>query len=353
MKQTSRPSHLRPVPASTAPAAQPEIPVRFNATGGLAVPERRPYNSFRWVGHGSLRIEEAGLVVTAQRLTLLGHRTVRRFIPAGEIRDVYREGNAIQVHLRGARDPYFRLWAEDAAAATQIVARLPTKRTIELETPLHEPVTAAAWHLSPAWVAGSLVVAAAVLGGYLLDRARVAPTPTRASPTAQATAPTPVPAQRAVSPSLPATHAPDSALTQAELHKYLRRMGNLSAEFGMAFDTLRMGGLSQEAFIEGIDRWLLPQWDTLATELGRDQSNPQALSREPSQAVADAEIAAVISYWQLALKSYRDDLRAGRTVVKAFDYMRLADAHREHAEALLERLERQDMASRSAAAPLR
>jgi site-specific recombinase XerD len=66
-----------------------------------------------------------------------------------------------------------------------------------------------------------------------------------------------------------------------------------------------------------------------------------------------AEIAAIINNWQLALKSYRDDLRVHRTVVRAFDYMRLAQAHREHAEALLERLERQDMASRSAVAPVR
>jgi hypothetical protein len=352
MKQTSRPSHLRPVPASVTPsAAQREIPVRFTATAGLAAPERRPYNSFRWVGQGSVRIEEAGLAVTAQRRSLIGHRPVRRFIPAGEIRDVYREGNAIQVHLRGTRDAYFRLWAEDAAAATEIVARLPTKRTIELETPLHEPAAAATWQLSRAWLAGSLVAAAAVLGGYLLNRAGMAPLPARPSATAQA--PTPVQAQTAADASLPATRAPDSALTQAELRKYLRRMVTLSGEFGMAFDSLRMGGLSQEAFIEGIDRWLLPQWDTLATQLGRDQSNPQALSREPAQAVADAEIAAVISYWQLALKSYRDDLRAGRTVVKAFDYMRLADAQREQAEALLERLERQELAARSTAAPVR
>src|SRR5579862_3632824 len=135
MRPHSPSPHLRPVPERKAdPASEREIPVRFSSTTGLAVPVRRPFNSFRWVGPGTLRIADAGLVVSARRLGFLGLRPARRFIPRDEIRDVYREGSAIQIHLRGAGEPFFRFWAEHPSAAAEIVAQLPTEHTIEFET---------------------------------------------------------------------------------------------------------------------------------------------------------------------------------------------------------------------------
>src|SRR6266853_953253 len=124
--------HLRAGPAVTPHVtAQREIAVRFTSTSGLIAPVRKPLNSFRWVGPATLRFSEQGILVSARRATLLGLRQTQRFIPPAEIRDVYREANAVQVHLRGPRNPYFRLWAEDSASAAQIVALLPTRHTIE------------------------------------------------------------------------------------------------------------------------------------------------------------------------------------------------------------------------------
>ena len=87
MRPHSASPHLRPVPERAPTAREREIPVRFTTATGLAVPVRRPFNSFRWVGPGTLRILDAGLVVSARRLSFLGLRPASRFIPRDEIRD--------------------------------------------------------------------------------------------------------------------------------------------------------------------------------------------------------------------------------------------------------------------------
>src|ERR1700730_8940861 len=72
------------------------------------------------------------------------HVTERRFVPAAEIWDVYREGNSVRVYLRGdaqQRD-YFQFWTADAATAGTIVRLLPTTRTIEYEGPSAIPIAA-------------------------------------------------------------------------------------------------------------------------------------------------------------------------------------------------------------------
>jgi hypothetical protein len=130
--------HLRVVPDPASPVTRDEIAVRFTSTSGLVASLRKPLNSFRWRGPGTLRFDEQGILVTAKSLTLLGLRPTQRFIPPAEIREVYREGSEVLVQLRGSRSPYFRFWAEDPTSAAQIVARLPTRHTIEFEGTLQE-----------------------------------------------------------------------------------------------------------------------------------------------------------------------------------------------------------------------
>jgi hypothetical protein len=277
-------------------------------------------------------------MVSARRLSLLGPRPASRFIPRDEIRDVYREGSAIQIHLRGAGEPFFRFWAEDPGAAARIVAQLPTERTIEFESSLQEPETRSSWKSASVWIL--VVVLAAGAAGVYLNRARA---PIAA--TIRSEAP---PVSGMPSAIEPPASAADDLLTEAKLRRYSRRIVTLSGEFGSAFDSLRLGALSQERFIEGIDGWLLPQWEALALQLSRESASAPALGAGATQAAADAEISAVIANWQLALKSYRDDLRAGRTVVSAFDYLQRADAHQTRVEAQLESLERRTRPTGSA-----
>jgi hypothetical protein len=108
--------------------------VRFTPAAQRFAWARHPANSFGWVGSGQLQCDAHGVHIDGRRMTLLGPRHLRQTLGAGQIRDVYREGAVIQMHLRsGARRAVIRLWALDAAQATQLVARLPTQRTIEVE----------------------------------------------------------------------------------------------------------------------------------------------------------------------------------------------------------------------------
>src|ERR1700758_4106558 len=120
---------LRVVPPPGPHELPRTFPIRFNATPGLAA-----QNSYRWVGAGSVLLNEQGIQITARRLTLLGLRRVEHFIHRSEILEVYREGDTIRIDLQGeARRSFVRFWAEDAARAAEIVRLLPTTRTIELE----------------------------------------------------------------------------------------------------------------------------------------------------------------------------------------------------------------------------
>ena len=318
--------HLRSVRSPAAPQAGPEraIAVRFTSTAGLIARRRRPLNSFRWVGPGTLRLDEHGILITAKRSTLLGLRPSEHFISAAEIHDVYREGSAVQVHLRGPRHAYFRLWAEDAASAAQLVASLPTRRTIEFESEFSEPQVASAWRMPIGWLIALL--AAAAVAAFIWSaghRAEVRRDPPQPSPP-----PSAAPARSVVSPE-------DVLLAQGDLTRFGPRIVALEAEFTLAFNALMDGRVSQEKFADELEQWLLPQCDELEAQLHR--SHPAAGSLQQR---ADADLMAAINNWQLATRAYTDDLRNQRFVQKPFVYMARAYPHRWRAERLLDALER-------------
>ena len=309
---------LRAVPAISARAmAQREIAVRFTSMAGLIGPTRKPPNSFGWVGPGTLQFSEQGILVTARRATLLGLRHAQRFIPPAEIRDVYREANAVQVHLRGARNAYFRLWAEDAACAAQIVALLPTSHTVEFENTVNELENAGAWRM-PALLAVVLsAVAALVVMGWVYKYRSVAVY----RPRAAAVAPPAVPGA-ARSPVATA----DALRATEDLVQVGARIEALTAEFSAALDALMDGSVSQQKFAEGLDQWLRPQWDDLEARVRRANAAPGSL-----QARADGELMGAIHNWQLALRSYAEDLRDQRLVDRAFEYIKRAEQHQSRA----------------------
>jgi hypothetical protein len=319
--------HLRAVPAiSPRVLAQREVAVRFTSISGLVAPLRKPANSFGWVGPATLRFSEHGVLVTARRATLLGLRQSQRFIPPAEIRDVYREANAVQVHLRGARSPYFRLWAEDAASAAQIVALLPTTHTVEFENAVQDPQGATAWRWPAVW-AVVLTAAAALLVLAWVDRYR--------SVTVRGPAPVLAvePAAPAATPGSEAARA-DAALAIADLQRFGAGIDSLTAQFATALDALMDGRVSQEKFADELEQWLSPQWDDLEAKLRRVNPVPGS-----QHARAAEELMAVVGNWQLALAAYAEDLRAQHFVDRPFRYISRAQQHQWRAERLQIELE--------------
>ena len=312
---------LRVVPPPGPRELPRAFPVRFNATPGVAA-----QNSYRWMGAGSVLLDEQGIHIIARRLTLLGLRRTEHFIHRSEILEVYREGDTIRIDLQGeTRRSFVRFWAEDAARAAEIVRLLPTTRTIELEgeaerTPkddAHKPVL---------WYALMILILAAVLACFVfLPRSRVPTTP---------------PQQR-VGLQAPAVNHPAripyalSLEARGDLQKFTPRIQTLADQFAVAFDAVQRGNISQQDFRVGLEKWLLPQWAMLASQL------PPTTVTDPVRADADAQIYGVIVTWQLVLSTYAQGLRDNdyREVLKAFDYLRDAEAHEREAVALLDRLE--------------
>jgi hypothetical protein len=110
--------------------------IRFARSAGLAAILEAPSNSFHWTGNGSLSIDAQGISVAVRRglLSLLGVDRMRR-IPASDLKEVFREGEALRVEF-AANDTArgsLRFWATDRDTAARIVRLLPTSRTVELE----------------------------------------------------------------------------------------------------------------------------------------------------------------------------------------------------------------------------
>jgi hypothetical protein len=300
--------------------------VRFTTTAANGARPRKRANSFRWIGPGRLLISPQGIMVTARSATLLGLRPAHRFIPAAQIHDVYREANAVQVHLRGPRHPYFRFWAEDVNAAARIITLLPTRHTIEFETALEEPLARASWRKPLAWLlalvlALMLMAALAWLSGFLNQQPRRGIVIARPRVTTVAAAPAP-----AVAPE-------DALRTRIDVVKYDERVQALRVEFDIAFEALMEGTVTQAAFIDQLQQWQLPQWNLLELQIRRSRAPPGSV-----QESADEHILAAINDWQLALHSYADDLRHGRQVADTFEYLRRADVQRAAAARTLENL---------------
>jgi hypothetical protein len=296
--------------------------VRFTPAAQRFAWARHPANSFGWVGSGQLQCDAHGVHIDGRRMTLLGPRHLRQTLGAGQIRDVYREGAVIQMHLRsGARRGLIRLWAADATQATQLVARLPTQRTIEVEA---APAAVQVPPPPPSLARGAplLLALMALLAGTYLLRARLLP---EAAP-----APDAAGKSAAVAPAAPPVAAADLFQARLELEKFTTRFAALSTQFDVAFSALTVGTMSQGEFVAGLETWLGPQWATLAHQLP-----PGSAATLRGQ--VDEQLHAVVSNWQRALALYAHGLRVqdAREVNTAFDAMRAADQHAARAEALL------------------
>jgi hypothetical protein len=313
--------------------------VRFSAVSNRLAWLRRPANGFGWVGDGFVRFLPEGVSIIGRRLTLWGQRRSPHLIRPGEIRDVYREGNAVQINLRhGGRRPFVRFWTEEIADAAELVARLPTTRTIELETPASTPQGAGT--LRPElWLLafGVLVLLALAWLKALQSPAPVALLPAPATP---ASRPVAGPASDQLQGALDGASPTERYQARADLERFSASFDALTQQFGTAFNALTVAGtLTQQEFADGLEKWLLPQWGALARQWA--MLPPQQAPVTTLRARADRELGGVIAAWQRALKLYADGLRAqdSRAVNAAFDGIREAEAHEGRASWLLRRLE--------------
>jgi hypothetical protein len=339
--------HLRLIPSPAHPdAGRQSFPVRFTAASDRLAWLRQPANAFGWIGDGAVRFVPEGVLVLGRRLTFWGRRGSPRLIRPDEIRDVYREGNTVQINLRDGsrRRPFLRFWTEDVADAAELVARLPTTRTIELATLLRAPQTAGEALRPSIWFLALAAVALVVLAGLkALQSPRLeAPVPApAATPLPHLAAPA---ATDELQQTVDAASAVEVLQSRADLERFGPRFDALTQQFAMAFNALTVGTLSQGEFADGLDKWLLPQWAALAVQL------PQAPAAT-LRGRADSELGGVIASWQRALRLYADGLRARNSsaVNAAFDAMREAEGHEGRARQLLWRLESRQEASARAA----
>lgn len=135
--------------------------IRFDRATGLAALLQAPSNRFGWKGGGRLSIDAQGLEVAASR-----RRSQR--IPAADIREVYREGDALRLEFAAGNEARSVLpfWARDRDTAARIVELLPTTRTVEVEeaSPAR-PEAASSWRRPAAFgaIAAAMVLAAIYL----------------------------------------------------------------------------------------------------------------------------------------------------------------------------------------------
>lgn len=335
-----------PLPKLAAEA--PEFQVLFSRPADFAgLPDSRP-NSFRWSGTGTLHVMERGLLIIAKRRSAIAfHTTDERFVPAAEICDVYREGNSVRVDLRGDlqhRD-YFRFWAADAATAGTIVRLLPTTRTIEYEGPSGIPI-AAPTTPSPLRRRTSTrrVVLIALIAGFISVASLITVSKLRHQPsldsgepklTLPAIQPGKTSAQSTVAPR-PVTTAQIEA-ARADLKRFDERIDGLRAQYRMAFAALQSGSLSQQDFIEGLDRWLLPQWRALDAEIASNRPEDGSLDSVVRKHLMRSAVG-----WERALDDYIRGLndQDAATVMEAFDRMSDAKQAQREAWSVIHRAER-------------
>jgi len=96
--------------------------------------KRRPTAFAGWQRPVEHRRQGISVAVKRGMLSLLARNRTRR-IPAANLKDVFREGDALRVEFATVESPRvsLRFWARDRDTAAQIVQLLPTSRTVEIE----------------------------------------------------------------------------------------------------------------------------------------------------------------------------------------------------------------------------
>ena len=334
-------------------AGAPQFAVQFSRPRAVSARPDSRTNTFRWTGPGTIHILERGLLVMTRRRSPLGFRTAdERFIPASEICEVFRDGDSVRVDLRDeARNTaFFQFWTGNPAIAGTIVRLLPTTRTIEYEVAPTEqvatPRTPLTLHrrrarrrlVQVALAVGLLTVAALLVTDIVMRQTpRVVPQTVEVDvPEAKPVVVTPVP--RATSADI------SSAL--AEVRQFDDRMDGLRAQYRTASLALQSGKLSRGEFIDGINKWLIPQWQALDSELAATRPTPGSLA-----ALVHGRLINTAIFWDRGLQSYAEGLKNNNfnAVIAAFDWMSNGNESRREAWRIVERGEFESTATSTTA----
>jgi hypothetical protein len=327
-------------------AEAPEFPVTFSRPSDMVGRSDARPNSFRWAGSGTIRVLERGLLVLAKRRSALAfYTTEQRLVPAWEIADVYREGSCVRLELRGDRRHrhFFQFWAGDASTAGTIVRLLPTTRTIEYEGPppdsSPEPGTSAHRRRRLFQTDTLIPLALAIVLMGIIALLTTPKLREYISPTGHAHPRSITESGREAASRVPRTpmahHPTDAEVMNARmlLSRFDDRIDGLRAQFRIAFTALQYGDLSKQDFIDGANRWLIPQWRTLYKDLGTDMRPEEEL-----HTAVRKHLMALALGWEGALHEYARGLQEDNSavVLNAIDQMSVANDERRRAWDLID-----------------
>lgn len=134
----------------------------------------------------------------------------------------------------------------------------------------------------------------------------------------------------------------------ADIQRFDDRMDGLRAQYQTASLALQGGQLSRDDFIDGINKWLIPQWRSLYSEMTFNRPKDGTLA-----SLVHARLVNATLFWDRGLQDYAEGLKANNAnaVMVAFDRMSNGNESRREAWRLLERAEFQSGPGPTASTP--
>lgn len=281
-------------------------------------------------GPGVLRIDPLGVHIAGRRRRFGFIRQDQRFVARREILDVYRQAENVRIGFRdNAREQLLEFWADDAAAASEIVGQLPTSHTVESENTTSRaarPIEAR----FPVRILTVVVIAVACVFVIVLWMKSLSERVVR-----------PVPAiTRAIDEvRLPVTkpEPPVSAAERQALHddwqRYTTTRDALHDDFMARFEALQRGTLDRTSFMALMDQSFAPRWASEAARLDNETLQPNSRRARLRDALH-----AAASNWGRALRRYANGLAADNSAMvwDSFGVMRDAEQAELEARMLVE-----------------
>ncbi len=332
--------------------------IRFARSLGLAAFLEAPANSFRWKGRGRLHIDSRGVSIAGVRdIVSLFMRFRRKHVSALQITHVYREGDALRLEFQTDRQSRASVscWAENAAAAAEIVQLLPTTRTVEMEhstTDRAQPSFRLDMRLTAVLLSGALATVA--LGWWWSERppaARVASPAAVGPPAVTRPAATPgvivVPAS-VFAPQTPVVAPPARLPDDVEplrfedlrpgvpayvparrrVDYFQAEMEDIQASYRHVRLRLEDGTLTMKDFAASLEKVVAPRWKNVIDMARRDP-----WLAEPDLLAYRGALLEAATHWRRFLAEYAAGIEADNPAMieRAFTYLAAAELEQRNA----------------------
>ena len=303
--------------------------IRFERSAGLGALLAPPENTYHWKGAGKLRIEPDGISFAVKRGLLVLFPLTRR-VSAGQLKEVYREGDALHLTFTTADSPPARVscWAADASTAAEIVQLLPTRRTVEIEhaTGRRSTDRPARTRLDRRLLALLAVLAAASVGILMWPGSRPA-APADAVPLVEAPV---IPAEVNLEPpqlllpddfvvSIP-HNSPHYAVASRQLEAFEMDAERLLSEYRVDRTLLESGAMDAETFANRLGALELQWWNATYRMLDDGEFANLGLLDFRATMLSAAR------HWRAFLAGQADAIRKGDNVALAKSFDELARA---------------------------